>query len=483
MKKISRPTSSRGSLFALFLLFPRFTNHRMPYPGLGMKAFGPSWCFSATLRWSSRCSQLVQKGGHGSSHLRQGKDRATCLPRSIAALHQRASQDQEIMRTGNHPRPAFGPLRRTQPWNIPEQFLLVEAIAMLVRIAQPIGWTDLGQRSRLLTFPEKPADLGVTRLSAGSMTNDLDERDADPTGGAQMQVVPTPHLNLRSFGVAAFPDGIWLAMAALIFALKPLPILAAGSLLSSNTGRGRAIEDAIAFHPQQATGLDIAHTGQKRHAGIPAVTQNDGTQPTRDQHRHHRSQLAGGDLGCHLAGSDPRRVQHVGALTSLLRQENHVAYDPPRADRMGILRQIGDGDQRPILCSFALRTVQVAGVHAQKDELPRMWQRREVHEDLSQPLRVNLTVLQGFVQTGPGSFKEWREGQFGKTACACFTGEGIHQIEQSVFAVSKTSVHLVTKSVQCVKVHESNAPEFASFGYITPPRNPLSRIVEVLLLN
>ena len=178
MKKISRPTSNRGSLFARFLLFARFTNHRMPCPGLGMKAFGPSRCFSAPLRCASRCSQLVQKGGHGSSHLHQDQDRATSLPGSIAVLHQRASQDQEIVRTGNHPRPAFGPLRRTQPWNIPEQFLLVEAIAKLVRIAQPVGWADLGQRSRLLTFPEKPADLGVTSLPAGSMTNDLDKREA-----------------------------------------------------------------------------------------------------------------------------------------------------------------------------------------------------------------------------------------------------------------------------------------------------------------
>lgn len=470
MKKISRSTSNRGSLFALFRLFARFTNHRIPCPGLGMKALGPSRCFSAPLRWSSRCSQLLQKGRHGSSHLCQGQDRATSFPRSIAALHQRASQDQEIVRTGHHPRPAFGPLRRPQPWNILEQFLLVEAIAMLVRIAQPIGRADLGQRSLLLTFPEKPADLGVTSLSAGSMTNDLDERDLERAGGAQIQVVPTPHLNLRPFGVAAFPGRIWLAMTALIFALKPLTILAAGSLLSSNTDRDSSIEDAIAFHPQQATGLDIAHASQKRRAGIPAVTENDGTQPTCDQYRHHRSQLAGGDFGGLLARFDPRGVQHVGALTCLLRQEDHVAHDPPRAGRMGMLRQIGDGDQRPILPSFALRAVQVAGVHAQKDELPWLRQRREVHKDLSQPLRVNLTIFQSFVQTGPGSLKKRRERQFRKTACACFTGEGIHQIEQGVFAIAKAAVHSVTKSVQCVKVHESNAPEFGSFGYITPPQ-------------
>jgi hypothetical protein len=39
-------------------------------------------------------------------------------------------------------------------------------------------------------------------------------------------------------------------------------------------------------------------------------------------------------------------------------------------------------------------------------------------------------------------------------------------------------VHPVTKCLQCVKVHESNAPEFGSFGYITPLSNPLTRIAE-----
>ncbi len=156
MKKVSRTPSSRGGLCALFLLLARFTNHRMPCPGLGMKPLGPAWRFSAQLRWSSRCSQLVQKGGHGSSHLCQGQHRAARLPRSIATFHQRTSQDQQIVRTGDHLGPAFGALRGTQPWNVPEQFLLVETIAMLMRVAQPIRWTDLGQRSCLLAFPDKP---------------------------------------------------------------------------------------------------------------------------------------------------------------------------------------------------------------------------------------------------------------------------------------------------------------------------------------
>src|ERR1700692_1493294 len=95
MKKISQTTSGRGYLFALFLLFARFTNHRMTCPGLGMKAFGPSRRFSTQLWWLSRWPQLVQKGGHGPSYLCQRPNRVACLPRSIAPLHQRTSQHQE----------------------------------------------------------------------------------------------------------------------------------------------------------------------------------------------------------------------------------------------------------------------------------------------------------------------------------------------------------------------------------------------------
>ena len=156
MTKSSRTTSGRGSLFA------RFPNHWITCSGLGMKAFGASRRFSTQLWRSSRCTQLVQKGGHGPSHLRQRRNRAACLPRSIAPLQQRTSQHQQIVSAGDDVRPAFRPVRSTQPWPIPEQLLFVKAIAMLMRVAQPIRRADLGQRSRAIAFPDKPTDLGVT---------------------------------------------------------------------------------------------------------------------------------------------------------------------------------------------------------------------------------------------------------------------------------------------------------------------------------
>ena len=173
MKKISRTTSGRDSLFARFLLFARFTNRWMTCPGLGMKAFGPSRRFSTQLWRSSRCPQLGQKGRHRPSYLRQCPNRDACLPRSIATFHHRTSQHQEIVSTGDDVRPAFRPLRGTQPWHIPEQLLFIKAIAMLMRVAQPIRRADLSQRGRATAFPDKPTDPGVTSLPTGPMTDDL----------------------------------------------------------------------------------------------------------------------------------------------------------------------------------------------------------------------------------------------------------------------------------------------------------------------
>src|SRR5437016_4830130 len=192
MNKIRRITSGRGALCARLLLCARFTDYRMTGPGLGMKAFGPSRRFSPQLWRSRRGAQLLQKGGHRPSHLRQRRHRGVGLPRSIAPLHQRTSQHQQIVRTSDNVRPAFGALRATEPWLIPEQLLFIKAIAMLMRVTQAIGRAHLGQRSRASAFPDKPTDLGITSLATGPMTDDLDHAHLELPSRTQVQVVPAP---------------------------------------------------------------------------------------------------------------------------------------------------------------------------------------------------------------------------------------------------------------------------------------------------
>jgi hypothetical protein len=269
---IKRATSRRSDLLARFRLLTRFANHRMTRSGLGMKAFRSSRCFSTQLRWTRGCSYMTQKGGHGPSHLRQRRFPMAGFPRSEASLHQRASQDQQIVRARDHLRPALSPLRGTQPWHIPEQFLLIEAIAMLMRIAQAIRGTDLGQRSRTISLPDKPTDPRITRFSTCSMTDDLDNRHLGPAGGAQVQVGPTSHLNFLAFGVESFPTFVRRSMSLWIATLKALPILASGSPLPSKTCWSRTVKDAIAFDAQQTSRPHIGLTCQKGRATNPATT-------------------------------------------------------------------------------------------------------------------------------------------------------------------------------------------------------------------
>src|SRR5947209_14999654 len=173
MKNTSRANSRRRRRFALFVLFARFTNDRMAHNGLRMKPLGASWRFSAWLRWSRRGAQLRQKGGHGSSHLGQRQDRTTMLPGSVHPFDQGTGQHQLVMRTGQHVWEAVGLLRGTQTWLIPQQHLLVQPVAMFMRVAQPIGRADLGQGRGLIALPDKPTDSGVTSALASPMTDDL----------------------------------------------------------------------------------------------------------------------------------------------------------------------------------------------------------------------------------------------------------------------------------------------------------------------
>src|SRR5579884_627032 len=482
MNKNCRRASGRSARFALFRLFACFAYHRMTGSALGMKAFGSSRRFSPPLWCASRSAQLLQKAGHSPSHLPQGWQAGMGLPRAIAALCQRTSQHQQIVRAGHNLRPACGTLRRTQAGLIPEQLLFVKAIAMLLGVAQAIRRADLSQGNRLLALPDKPADPGITRSVAGPMTDDLDHAHFDLPSRAQMQVLPTAHLEARPFGVQPFPAFIRLTVAALVLALKTVSILAAGSQLAWLTGWGGAIEDAIAFDPQQAAGLEVDQARKVRRTSVPAVANNDGMDPTRQQQGHHGAQLA----GCHLRSQFPRSdtcgVQNEGALTGLCGQEHHVTEDPARAGRVRVLGQIGDGNQGAILGRLGLGAVQVAGVYSQIHPLPGFWQGREVDKDLAQLLGIDLAVFQRFVQAGPTALKKGRERQFGEAASSHFTAERIQQIEQGIFGLAKAVVHRVTKLVECVKVHVSNAPPLSSFGYITPLSNPCPGVAELLLV-
>jgi hypothetical protein len=62
----------------------------------------------------------------------------------------------------------------------------------------------------------------------------------------------------------------------------------------------------------------------------------------------------------------------------------------------------------------------VAGLDAQKHHLSRFRQRRDIKNHFAPLPHINPSIFQGFVQAGPGSFKERRERPFGNAARVCF---------------------------------------------------------------
>ena len=221
---------------------------------LRMEAFGASGRFSAWLWWSCRSAQLRQKSGQGSTSLCQRQNRVARFPRSIDARNQGTGQDQLVMGASDDLCPAFRLLWGAQTWLVPEQHLLVQAIAMLVRVAQPIGRADLGQGRGFIAFPDKPTGLGVTWAFAGPMTDDLDHAHLDPASVAQMQLVPAMDFHSPAALIRPLPRGVGFTMGLLIAALKPRSIFATGTALTRLARWGGAVKDAIAFDAQQTTG-------------------------------------------------------------------------------------------------------------------------------------------------------------------------------------------------------------------------------------
>src|SRR5260370_21973069 len=199
---------------------------------LRMEAFGRSGRFT-TWWWGSRGStQLLQKGGRGWASLCQRQNRVARFPRSIDALNQGTSQDQLVMGTRNDLCPAFRLRWGTQTWHVPEQHLLVQAVAMLLRVAQSIGRAELGQGSGFIAFPDKPTDLRVTWAFARPMTDDLDHAHLDPARAAQMQLGPAMDFHAPAALIRPLPRGVGFTMGLLIAALKPRAIFATGTALT-----------------------------------------------------------------------------------------------------------------------------------------------------------------------------------------------------------------------------------------------------------
>src|SRR5713101_6570619 len=225
MLPVLRPSSA----FALlFLPWFGLVDHAMTWRTFHDGPFVPSRRFSAWFGRPSMRSQLRHNFGHGSSHLLRGSVALTALPGTQTGLHQWTRQHQVIVHDGDDLTPAFKLRWGTQPGLCPQQSLLVEAIAMLVRVASPVAQGDLWHTVIRLAIPQKPTLARVAGPIGGPMTQHADDRHFEMACMWQMQPRPPGDLDGMTFSIAALPPAISLAIGAGVATLKALPIFAWG---------------------------------------------------------------------------------------------------------------------------------------------------------------------------------------------------------------------------------------------------------------
>ncbi len=122
---------------------------------------------------------------------------------------------------------------------------------------------------------------------------------------------------------------------------------------------------------------------------------------------------------------------------------------------------IGHVDHATILTAGCFQTLHAATIDAQPNWLVCRFPRNQcLHEDRTQALYVDASILQRFVDTWPATLEKDRQRQFGQAACLRLAEQCIAQVEERIPTALKAAIHLLTNLVQCVKVHLSNAPWF-----------------------
>src|SRR6266702_1853261 len=464
MLPVLRASSAFATLFR-----PRFgfVDHPIAWRRSDPCACWPSRRFSARFGRPGWCSQLRHNFGHRSTHLLWRSFASTCFPGTQLCLHQWTRQHQLIVHDGDDLTPAFKLRRGAQPGLCPQQALLLEAVAMLVRVAPPVAQGHFWQRAIHRSIPQKPTLTRVAGPIGGLMTQHADDRHFQMSCLGQIQPAPPGDLDWIAFDIGALPTAIGLPIRSGVTTLKALPIFARRPTFARRRRSG-AIQHALAFETQQFVKRQPFRRQQKWCTTVPAIGGYDGTTAITKQ----CSELA--QLGCcyldaRLIRADALLSEHRRPTAGLDWQDDDRRELPAITDRLAAFQQVRLVDYAAIWRGLRLGALDTGGINAQPDPFSVDWPQQILRKYPAQPLLVNTAVFKGFIQAAPAPFKPWRERQLGKRVGLCLGQQCIHRIEQGVSRSVKTLIDLVTKVVQYVKVHLSNAPfskllEHYSFG-------------------
>src|SRR6266571_8723898 len=451
MRSVLRPSSPFATLFR-----PRFglVDHRIAWRGLDQRSFWPSGRFSAWFGRSSRRSQLCHNFSHRPTHLLWTGWTPTRLPGSQHGLHQWTRQHQLIVHDGDDLAPAFKLRWSAQPGLDPQQGLLLEAIAMFVGVAPPIAQGHLSHAGIRGSIPQKPTLARVAGTISGPMTQNADDRHFEVPCLGQMQAIPPGDLDGMSVDIAALPTARGLSIRAGVTTLKALPIFARRPTFARGRRR-RAIQHPLAFEPQQFVERQPFRRQQKRRTTVPAITGHDGTTAKQGSEL---TQLGRCHLDARLLRTNALLIEHHRPTAGLLRQNHHRRELPAIADGLAALRQVRLVDHGAVWRGLRLWALDTGGIDAQPHLFPRDWLQQILRKYPAQPLLVNASIFERFIQTPPAPLEQRRERQLRKRVGLRLGQQCIHGVEQGVSRSGKTAVHVVTKVLHCAKVHLSNAP-------------------------
>jgi len=246
MTTILKPSSTFAPLFRSWF---GLEDHRIAWRRSDDSPLLSPGRFSVWFGRSSRRCHLCHKFGHRPAHLLWRSFTLGRLPGTQRGLHQWTRQHQVIVHDGDDLTPAFKLRWGTQPGLHPQQGLLLEAVAMFVRVAPSVAQGHFWQTGVRETLPQRSTLVRVAGPISGSMTQDAHDRHLEVPCLGQRQSMPPSDLDRQALRIGALPTTIGLSICAGVARLQALAIFARRPTFARGRG-SRTRQHPLAFEPQ-----------------------------------------------------------------------------------------------------------------------------------------------------------------------------------------------------------------------------------------
>src|SRR5450631_3471400 len=417
--------------------------------------FAAAFRFSARLGWTGRGSQTWQQFVDRVSHLLGSRWALRTFPRTALGFHQIACQHQMVVHHRDHVAPSLKLLRGPQAGLLPQEGLLVKAIAVLLPKSQGISQRNLSQIRLWLTDPHKPTHAWIPFFVGRVRSHDAQNGQLQPASLLDMHLLPPGHFHGTLFGIHALPGAIWLCMGRHILGLELVSIFA-GCPFFARWNWGNPVQTAVVSESTQYSNPQpTAPTPQP--GRIIASIQRDNRLGWKM--RKQTSQLRRGDLNGGGLRGHSLLIQNVRPAPWCWWQDNQRRKLPSKRDRVLAFWQVMHVLCGTICRGHGIRACYFTRIDSQPEPFLCIRFGKRERKDFSHPLFIDASIFKGFIQRRPFSLKPRRLREFRKRFGRRLGQKSINGIEQGTFRFHKTVIQLVTKLSDCVNViHTSKLP-------------------------